>query len=617
MYRVIQCPFREGTRRQDESEVAICRLLKQLSGLEDSRMCEVRRDACEACCETFAPTANAINPVVASLLYDLANRVVDLGGVGRCTIERALEIQEWAEHQLETDEPGESDFVLVPNRTPNAYCDRSLSCDVIVCCTDTSELTHRAVRSVLAQQHVAVHVHLIDDGGGAGELVARYGRERNVSIYRNSRPRGLFATLHDLVPKLRTDYVAVQDPTTRSRPYRLAYSVGLLSEYGGELLAAPLQTPFYIEEPRVPELPYRRYVPAPTLVLRRASLVDMGGMSDRSADADAELVYRAACERRMILFAREATVDAEASWIPGALGTQPAYEPRDGTLGHHARGFPSQHIACDVVLPFHGHLDFVEEALPSVLEQEGADAVVHLVDDATSDCTEAFLRRWGSHARVRTYRNNWNIGQFATFNNVLPFLETDLVAVQDADDISLPHRMHVAGNALALTDAEIFAGRVRLFGAEKELLPTLSHSGEHTRWRRRPEWRMSHYSSYRRGYFLENPTAVMRVRAFTRLGGFGDFGDPYRNRCGLDTEFYLRAFFAGARFAITRRVVLHYRCHPESATQNQLTGWGSLPRSWSEEECRRRASLYQQEPFDPTLYGGLRNYAGVTRRVCC
>ena len=45
------------------------------------------------------------------------------------------------------------------------------------------------------------------------------------------------------------------------------------------------------------------------------------------------------------------------------------------------------------------------------------------------------------------------------------------------------------------------------------------------------------------------------------LRGFSDYGDLDCNKCGLDTEFYARAYYAGARFAISREVVADYRIH--------------------------------------------------------
>ena len=112
-----------------------------------------------------------------------------------------------------------------------------------------------------------------------------------------------------------------------------------------------------------------------------------------------------------------------------------------------------------------------------------------------------------------------------------------------------------------------------------------------------------------------NATAVMRVNAFEFLGGFTDFGELNRNLCGADTEFYLRAYYSGLRFAVSRDVLVRYRAHPDSITRKPLTGWGSSPRAWTEAEYHRRASVFQQRPFDPRAFGGLRNWWGLTRRL--
>jgi hypothetical protein len=115
--------------------------------------------------------------------------------------------------------------------------------------------------------------------------------------------------------------------------------------------------------------------------------------------------------------------------------------------------------------------------------------------------------------------------------------------------------------------------------------------------------------------FLENPTAQMRVAAFEALGGFPNFGERLRNRCGLDTEFALRAYYAGARFAMSREVVVRYRCHTASVTQDNVSGWGTPPRRWSEAECQRRLEIFRQRSFAPRDFGALREAWGHTRRV--
>src|SRR5947209_6592687 len=90
--RVEDCPH----RRPDESGEAHCGLLRQLTAVEDAGLCRVGRDACEACCRSFPPSAEELNPVVASLLYDLSARIADGGGVAGCDRRRAGELSELA-----------------------------------------------------------------------------------------------------------------------------------------------------------------------------------------------------------------------------------------------------------------------------------------------------------------------------------------------------------------------------------------------------------------------------------------------------------------------------------------------------------------------------------------
>jgi hypothetical protein len=570
--------------------------LQAVTGLRGSNRCRVARDACLTCLASGPPSLSTANPVVGSLLYRLCDELVAQGGAPGCSAREAKYLKEFVE------------LALAPCQVePSSLW----GCDVVVCCADSAPPTEQAIRSALEQDGAIPIIHLIDDGGGGAPLVARFARQWNVVVHRNPSPRGLFATLHELLPELRTEFVAIQEVGTISHRDRLATSVAALVSRGAEILAAPLATPSGTVQPHQLIGAFRRDLPTPTLVFRRASLLDMGGFADRPSDADAELVHRAAREGRPMLLAEQATVTALCEPLPAPLGPPPRYRPRTGLLDHHARGFPRQPVECDVVLPFHGHLDFVREALTSVLEQEAATAIVHLIDDATPGGADELLRFWSSHPRVRTYRNVRNIGQFQSFNNVFPYFETRFVAVLDGDDISRPDRLHHAGNLQRLADADVFGGRSQIFGD----VPADWSGRRNSRPRRKHLFAPSVYPYTGAGFFLENPTAMFRVAAFEAVRGFADYGDLDCNKCGLDTEFYARAFYSGARFAISRRVVVDYRVHGDSAVRNSRTGFGSEARLWSEAENHRRSHMFQRGPFDPRILGALRAAPGVTERL--
>ena len=596
------CEYRCQVRVQSGLEVADCLLLETITGVSAPELRTVRKSVCESCCATFRPTLDDLNPVLASLVYKVASVVVELGGMPGCDIDDATTLQKRAETKL------------TARLAPHAG---TLACDVVLCCDENSDGVDRAIQSVLGQKGVHVFLHLIDDGGGGAEVVRRYSGQNDVLTHKNPARRGVLRTLQELVPRLRTSYVAVQDPATVSAPERLRSAVSTLEAYGAEILAAPVNTPSGVVFPERPRMEYRRYLPLQSLVCRRASLVDMGGIADRVTDADAELIYRAFREKRKIVFAEEVAVESFLPPDAGELGAPPRYEVRSGALRHYAIGFAQESVVCDVVLPFRGHLEFLSESLPSVLEQEGAETIVHLIDDATPGGADELLRYWGSHPRVRTYRNSRNLGQFVTFNNVFPYLETNLIAIQDADDISLPQRVHLAGNHLRLADADFFGGRFETFEHREDGLTVeqAARPAEVSKVERRPYWASEYPRKYERIHFLQNTTAVMRRGAFESLRGFSDYGEIERNKCGLDTEFFVRAHHAGCRFALTRDVVVRYRWHRKSATRNEVTGWGSEPRTWVAAENERRFKLFHRGPFDARAFGSLHQSSGLTHRI--
>jgi hypothetical protein len=597
----IRCDFRRNVKRIGPTEVASCALLERITGLAGSELCQVQVDACKACSTSFQPSVQEINPVVASLLYNLTSQVVARGGTAGCNRRRARRLQAWAEECVARTVAGPPGGVR---------------CDIVMCCADSSELTDRAIRSALDQEGANIVLHLVQNGGQAAELVARYELDGRVVLHPNEAARGTFETLHRLVPFLKTDFVAVQDPQAVSHPERIRNSVWALAEQGADILAASVNTPAGTIQSQEPGTHFRRYVPPQSFVFRRASLVDIGGFADCARDADIEFLARARRNGLKLTLLREPTVTYFGGSSARAAGFPSPTEPAGARFESEGRGFPSRSVACDVVLPFHGQLYYVRQAIESILEQEGAEAIVHLVDDASPEDAYEVLRYWITHPRVRIYRNVRNLGQFISFNNVSPYLETDLVAVQDADDISLPDRLHRGGNLLTLSAADIFGGHARVFGDGIASGSTPTERSDRPRSAAAALEQPSRYPRPgERGYFLQNPTAMMRVSCFKSLRGFSDYGDLERNKCGLDTEFYVRAYCAGARFAISRKIVLNYRRHAASATHNAQTGWGTAPRSWTEAENQRRFALLHAASCHPGEFGALGNHAGLTERL--
>src|SRR4029450_13038654 len=116
-----------------DDDLAVCGLLRELTGAADERLYHVRLDACRSCCAWFRPWPRHLNPVVASLLYNLSSQIVNQGGVTGCDRVRGTWLKELASQHI----PAEEDCAAVAAETRNqAHLD----------CTDLGQIIPRPRR---------------------------------------------------------------------------------------------------------------------------------------------------------------------------------------------------------------------------------------------------------------------------------------------------------------------------------------------------------------------------------------------------------------------------------------------------------------------------------------
>ena len=94
-----------------------------------------------------------------------------------------------------------------------------------------------------------------------------------------------------------------------------------------------------------------------------------------------------------------------------------------------------------VVMPVYNGERFLRQAVDSILQQDFEDLEFIIVDDGSKDRTWDILQEYARHdPRVILLRNDTNSGVLATRNRGLAAAQGEYLAVQDADDISLPQR---------------------------------------------------------------------------------------------------------------------------------------------------------------------------------
>ena len=473
----MQCAFRFSIQpaSSGSSETARCRLLEQMVGQECENF-RVPADACTACLQHSGGQSLHGHPVFPSMLLQISETALENATQqGTLTPEKERRLNGVFNTAMEalTTSPRE----IQPKSTP--------SCDVILCAHESNERLHAAIVSILEQEGVVPFLHLVDTGD-ASRTFNEFSGRWNVRRHRQPSGTSTLAAVHELIESMSTSLIAVQLADGISTSDRLARSINQLESEGAEIFAAqvftktsaliPIQTKETLKtdetltDETLTDENSRQLNPA-TLVFRRCSFVDMGGIAGVENEL-VSFVERAHRQERRITISPEALIELlpKTASFP-SITVSPIQSGDILPDSESGKGFPAVPVEVDVVLPIHGHLDYVDQALEGLLNQERCNLVIHLIDDASPEDTTDFLRHWSKHCDIRTYRNRENIGQFQSFNNVVRYFETPLCAVQDADDISLPHRLWWAGQMLHYSDADVFGATVELFGDEHVIRP--------------------------------------------------------------------------------------------------------------------------------------------------
>jgi glycosyltransferase involved in cell wall biosynthesis len=93
-----------------------------------------------------------------------------------------------------------------------------------------------------------------------------------------------------------------------------------------------------------------------------------------------------------------------------------------------------------VVMPTYNGERFLRPAIESILHQTFRDLELILIDDGSTDNTPRILEEFNDE-RIVVLRNERNLGIAGATNRGLAAARGEYVALQDHDDVSLPHRL--------------------------------------------------------------------------------------------------------------------------------------------------------------------------------
>lgn len=174
----------------------------------------------------------------------------------------------------------------------------------------------------------------------------------------------------------------------------------------------------------------------------------------------------------------------------------------------------------DVVIPCYNYARFLEPAVRSVLDQEGADVRVLIIDDCSTDDSALVGQRLAdADPRVEFRRHETNKGHIATYNEgLIGWAKAEYSLLLSADDVAAPGAFQRAAKLFETSESIGFVfGQARIFSHDGLELASDDNSASATVIEGADFIKFCCESCYNP---VPTPSAIVRTAWQQRFGGY-------------------------------------------------------------------------------------------------
>ena len=136
-------------------------------------------------------------------------------------------------------------------------------------------------------------------------------------------------------------------------------------------------------------------------------------------------------------------------------------------------------VQLTVIMPVYNGEKYLKEAIDSILNQTFTDFKLLVLNDNSTDGTKHILKKYQNQDhRIEVINKTQNIGPALLRNEGIAYAKTEFIALQDADDISMPTRFEKQIKVLRNNTKIGLCGTwFTIFGDKKE--KTIRHNENH------------------------------------------------------------------------------------------------------------------------------------------
>jgi len=238
-----------------------------------------------------------------------------------------------------------------------------------------------------------------------------------------------------------------------------------------------------------------------------------------------------------------------------------------------------------VVMAVYNSVNFIDEAIKSILNQTFEDFELIIIDDASTDGSISAINHFAKRdKRIKVIKNKNNLGVAESRNKGLKIARGKYIAITDSDDVCKKERLEVEYRYLE-KNTDVF-----LVGSSFEYIDQRGNK-KGKKIINLPQNKLD--KRILNGYELLNATIMFR-------NGFNYY---YRRKFTLseDYDLFLRLISDKRRISILSKNLYEYRINPSSLMHTQSNKqklFAKKAREFYNERCYNRKDSY--ESFNPS-----------------
>jgi cellulose synthase/poly-beta-1,6-N-acetylglucosamine synthase-like glycosyltransferase len=229
-------------------------------------------------------------------------------------------------------------------------------------------------------------------------------------------------------------------------------------------------------------------------------------------------------------------------------------------------------VKFDIALPFYGDVEFLKEAVASVLVQTDPNWHLLVVDDGHPDSTLPAWFEGLNDSRISYLRNEKNLGANGNFQRCLSLLSAEYCLVMGADDILEPNFIEVVINTITkYPNASMIHPGIKIVDEENNEISTRSDEVK-SKIRNSLEDKQVLFgeplaASLMKGNWMYFPAITWQTKSIQEIGFRSEF-----NVC-QDLGLAMDVIMQGGQMVLINEEIFNYRRHLASdSSVKAITG---------------------------------------------